>query len=52
MTSYERIYSVFLLKIEDYDFADLSDKDANEMLFLLNRFLVELKKNFMLNQIN
>ena len=32
MTSYERIYSVFLLKIEDYDFADLSDKDANEML--------------------
>ena len=32
MTSYKRIYSVFLLKIEDYDFADLSDKDANEML--------------------
>lgn len=32
MTSYERIYSVFLLKIEDYDFAELSDRDANEML--------------------
>lgn len=32
MTSYDRIYSVFLLKIEDYDFAELSDEDANEML--------------------